>query len=99
MSELLIHRSSRSTLVAPAAAVASPAAPAAIAAASAGASPAAFGPGLRLIDGQGAAAHVLAVQGGGRGLRLLLRLHLHEAEALRAAGVPVHDHLRRLHRA
>src|SRR5262245_9920519 len=102
MSEPLTHRSSRNTLVAPASpAVASPAASpaAAVAATSARAAPPAFGPRLRLVDGQSAAAHVLAVQGGGGSLRLLLRLHLHEAEAFGAAGVPVHDHLRGLHRA
>src|SRR5262249_5306217 len=59
----------------------------------------ALGARLGLVDGQGAAAGVLAVQGGDGGLGLLLGLHLHEAEALRTAGVAVHDDLRRLHRA
>src|SRR5205823_5203852 len=69
------------------------------AAAAAGPAPAAFGLGARLVDGEGAAAGVLAVQGGDGGLGLLVGLHLHEAEALGAAGVPVHDDLGRLHGA
>src|SRR5207302_9320563 len=59
---------------------------------------AAFGLRSGLVDGQGAAVHLFAVEGGDGGLGLLVAAHLHEAEALGAAGVPVHDHLRRLHR-
>src|SRR5688572_2519824 len=55
------------------------------------------GPGL--VDGQGPAVGLLAVEGGDGRLRLLVGLHLHEAEALGAAGVAVHDDLGRLHRA
>src|SRR4051794_5019664 len=57
-----------------------------------------LGPRPRLVDGQGAAVHLLAVEGGDGRLRLLLTAHLHEAEALGAARVTVLDHLRRFHR-
>src|SRR5262249_50829715 len=46
-----------------------------------------------LVDGEGAAARLLAVQGGDGRLGLLVRLHFDEAEALGAACVPVHDDL------
>src|SRR5262249_27414518 len=54
---------------------------------------------LGLVDGELAAVHLLAAQGGDGGLGLLVGAHLHEAEALGAVRVPVHDHLRRLHGA
>src|SRR5579885_349769 len=73
------------------------AAAAAVAAAAAAAAALGLGPGL--VDGQGAAARLLAVQGGDGRLGLLVVLHLHEAEALGAARVAVHDHLGGLHRA
>src|SRR5262249_24519658 len=47
--------------------------------------------GLGLVDGQGPAADILAVEGGDGLLAPLA--HLHEAEAPRAAGVPVADDL------
>jgi hypothetical protein len=46
-----------------------------------------------------AAVHVFAVHGRDCRLRFLVATHLHKAEALGPAGVPVHNHLRRLHRA
>src|SRR5262249_35289496 len=52
-----------------------------------------------LVDGQAATADLLAAEAGDGGLGLLVGAHLHEAEALGAAGVPVHDDLGRLHRA
>src|SRR5438128_10139732 len=71
----------------------------AVAAAAAAATAAAFGLGPGLVNGQGAAAFLLAVQGRDGGLGLLVGLHLHEAEALGAARVAVSDDLRRLHGA
>src|SRR5437016_2370017 len=76
--------------------------PPAAAAVTALAAPAAAAPvlaGLGLVDRQGTAPHLLAAQGGDGGLGLLVTAHLHEAEPLGAAGVPVHDDLGRLHRA
>src|SRR5215471_4404926 len=101
MSEPLSHRSPRSILVAPASAAVSAAVgpAAAVATAASRAAPPAFGPRLRLVDGERATAGVLSVQGRDGGLRLLLGLHLYEAEALGTARVPIHDHLCRLHRA
>src|SRR5262245_25311854 len=51
-----------------------------------------------LVDGEVAAVHIFAVEGGDSGLRLLVTAHLDEAEALGPARVPVHDDLSRLHR-
>jgi len=56
-----------------------------------------LGPGF--VDRQRSAAHVLAVEGGDGRLGFLIAAHLHKAEALGPAGIPVHDHLRRLHGA
>src|ERR1700722_20015175 len=46
---------------------------------------------LGFIDGQGAAAVLLAVQRGNRRLGLAVSAHLDESETLRPAGVPVGD--------
>src|SRR5262249_21390394 len=54
---------------------------------------------LGLVDGQGAAVHLLAVEGGDGGLGLLVRLHLDEGEALGLPRVTVRDDLGRLHPA
>src|SRR5206468_7433871 len=54
---------------------------------------------LGLVDCQGSALDVFAVQRLNGRLGLLVRLHLHEAEPLRPASVAVHDDLRGLHRA
>src|SRR5262249_40975208 len=91
----------RSTLVTPSAAAAVPAPAASVTPASAARATAATAvlARLRLVHGQRAAARELAVEASDGGLRLLLGLHLHEAEALGAAGVAVHDDLGRLHRA
>src|SRR5206468_959835 len=56
-----------------------------------------LGPGL--VDREGPAARLPAVEGGDGGLGLLVAAHLHEPEALGPARVPVHDHLGRLHGA
>src|SRR5262245_28680012 len=72
---------------------------AAVAAAAAATAAAAVLLGAGLVDGQVAAADLRAGQRGDGGLGLLVAAHLDEAEALRAAGVTVHDHLGRLHRA
>src|SRR4051812_47402542 len=77
----------RRSLVAPATATATTAATEAPAAATA--ATAALGPRPCLVDGQGAAVHLLAVEGSDGRLRLLLTAHLHEAEALGAARVAV----------
>src|SRR6185312_4911783 len=45
------------------------------------------------VNGHGPALKVLAVQRGDGGLGRAVRLHLHKAEALAAAGVAVGDHL------
>src|SRR5262249_34204648 len=50
-------------------------------------------------DRQPAAVHLLVAEPLDGGLGLLVAAHLDEAEALGAAGVPVHDDLGRLHRA
>src|SRR4051794_36068532 len=63
------------------------------------AAPAAVLTGLGLVDRQRAAVHLLAVHGLDGGLGFLVGAHLDEAEPLGAAGVAVHDDLRRLHRA
>src|SRR6516165_8893609 len=93
------RRSSLSLLPAPAAATAAVAATttaaAAVAAAATATAPVLARPGL--VDGEVTAAGELAVQGGDGRLRLLVRLHLHEAEPFRAPGVTVHDDLGRLH--
>jgi hypothetical protein len=54
--------------------------------------------GLGLVDGQLAAVVLLSVEGGDRGLRLLLATHLHEPESFAAAGVPVGNDFSRLNR-
>src|SRR5262249_54760815 len=64
----------------------------------AAAAPAAL-PGPRRVDGQGPTVHLLAVEGGDGGLGLRVAAHFDEAEPLGTAGVPVHEDLRRLHRA
>src|SRR5262249_43159095 len=70
--------------------------PAAVAAAAAATpTPAAFSLRPGLVDRQGAAVDLRPVEGGDRGLRLLVALHLDEAEPLGSAGVAVHDHLGR----
>ena len=51
--------------------------------------------GPRLVDGQRAAVHLLAVHPRDRGLSLLIGPHLDEPEPLGPTGVPVHDHLSR----
>src|SRR5262245_7678308 len=87
-------------LVAPPASTAvAAAAPAVATSAATAPAAAALGLGPGLVDGQGAAADLLAVERLDGGLGFLVGLHLHEAEALGAAGVPVHDDLGRLHRA
>src|SRR5207247_8178031 len=78
-----------------AAAAAAVAAPAAAAGAAAGARP--LLAGLGLVDLQGAALDLGAVQGGDGGVAALA--HLDEAEAARAAGVAVGRHLGAGHRA
>src|SRR5437870_10746413 len=52
-----------------------------------------------LVDREGPAVFVLAVQPGDRRLRLLVVAHFNEAEAFRAAGLAVHNDLGRLNRA
>src|SRR5438552_2424145 len=89
-------------LIAPAAeaaAIAAAAPAAAVAASAAGAAPAAAAVFARLglVDRQGPAAGVLAVEGRDRCLSLLVASHLDEPEPFGTAGVPVHDHLGRLH--
>src|SRR5262249_32309588 len=80
---------------------------AAVAAASAAtATPAATSPaaattllGSGLVDSQGTAIDLLAVEARNGGLGLLIRAHLDEPEPLGTTGVPIHDDLRRLNRA
>src|SRR5205085_7591861 len=94
----VLHPSVALVAAAVAAAPAAAGAPAPAAARAAAPAPAALArPGL--VDRQAAAAGLRAVERGDGGLRLLVVAHLHEAEALGAAGVPVHDHLGRLHGA
>src|SRR5579883_3579 len=50
-----------------------------------------------LVDGEGAAIHIFAVESGDGGLCLLVVSHLDESETLGATGVAVHDDLSRLH--
>src|SRR5579884_251562 len=50
-----------------------------------------------LVDGEVAAIHIFAVEGGNGGLRLLVAAHFDESEALGSTRVPVHDDLGRLH--
>src|SRR5438105_789867 len=57
------------------------------------------GPRPGLIDGPGAAIHLLAIEGRDGGLGLLVRLHLDEREALGLPRRTVRDDLGRLHRA
>src|SRR5256885_1410163 len=47
---------------------------------------------LGFVDGERAAVLFLAVERGDRGLRFLVRAHLHKPKALAAAGVAVCDH-------
>jgi hypothetical protein len=56
-----------------------------------------FGPGL--VDVQAAVINLLAGEPGDGRLGLGVAGHLDEAESLRLAGIPVHDHRGRLHRA
>lgn len=49
------------------------------------------------INGQIATIDVLAIQGGDSCLRFLVGTHFNKAEALGAAGFPIHDHLGRCH--
>src|SRR4051794_5349327 len=94
---LLVARATRETgLIAASTAVTALPATAAVASASAAAP---VLPGLGLVDGQAAAPHLLAAESRDGGLGLRVAAHLHEAEPLGAAGVPVHDDLGRLHRA
>src|SRR4051794_40454741 len=53
----------------------------------------------RLVHRQRAAVGFLVVEAGDRRLRFLIAAHLDKAKSLRAAGVAIHDHLRRLHGA
>src|SRR5262249_45523913 len=77
-----------------------PAAPSVTAAPAGAAAPTApVFPGLGLVDRQPAAVHLLVAEPLDGRLGLLVAAHLDEAEALGAAGVPVHDDLGRLHRA
>src|SRR5688572_8232541 len=55
--------------------------------------------GLGLVDGEGSAVEVLAVQGRDRGLRLGVAAHLDERETLAPTGVPVLNDLGGLHGA
>ena len=64
---------------------------AAVATAAAAATARAVFAGLGLVDGQGAAVVLLAVEGGDGGLGLVVAAHLDEAEALAPAGVAVLD--------
>src|SRR5262249_13861481 len=77
------------------AAVTAAAAPPAAVTAPPAAAAALLGPGL--VDGQRPPVDLLAAEGGDGGLGLLVGAHLHEAEALGAARVAVHDHLRGHH--
>src|SRR6516225_6478452 len=83
-------------LVATATAAAAVAAPAAAVAAPA-AAPFLARPGL--IDRESSAVDLGAIERLDRRLRFLIAAHLHEAEPLGAAAVPVHDHLGRLDRS
>src|SRR6476469_3568186 len=65
---------------------------AASAAESAAAAAAAGGLRARLVDGQRAAAVLLAGEGGHRLVRLAVIVELDEAESLRPAGIAVGDH-------
>src|SRR5437762_12661231 len=55
--------------------------------------------GTSFVDCESSTVLVLTVQAGNRRLSFLVIAHLDKAEAFRAAGVPVHDDLGRLHRA
>src|SRR5262249_22818535 len=68
---------------------------AAVPAASAATAAAAVFHRLGLVDDEGAAVELAAVQSGDRFLRLVARAHLDEAEAPRLAGEFIRDHLRR----
>src|SRR5438445_659946 len=50
------------------------------------------------IDRQGSTVDLVPVEGRDRGLRLIAIVHLDKAKAFRAAGIPIHDDLGRLHR-
>src|SRR5713226_3639813 len=78
-----------------AASAATTATAATIAAASAAPAPAttAFFPRLRLVDGQGPAFEIHAIQG------LAVVIHFHKPKAARSAGFPVGNHLSPGHRA
>src|SRR5437016_5532866 len=84
------------SLVAPSPTSAAAVSAAATATAAATTATTAFLAGPRFVDGQRAPAHVLAVERRDGRLSLLIAAHLDEAEALRAAGVAIHDDLGRL---
>src|SRR5689334_7680294 len=48
---------------------------------------------LGFVHSEGAAVHLVTIQGGNGCLRLLIRTHLDESESLAAAGFPVADDL------
>src|SRR3954453_17941868 len=73
------------------------AAPAATATATAAATTLLAGAGL--VHGEAATLEIAPVERGDGGLRLLVVAHLHEAEALGAPGVTIHDHLGGIHGA
>src|SRR5205823_4144166 len=85
----------KSVLIAPAAAAPAVAATAAAAAAAPAAAPVGLGAGF--VHRERPAVHLLPVEGRDGRLGLVVIGHLHEAEALGATGVPVHDHLCRRH--
>src|SRR5262249_4604964 len=60
---------------------------------------AAFLPRPGFIDRQGPAIDLFAVERLNGRLSFCVAAHLHEAESLRPAGIPVHNHLCRLHGA
>src|SRR3954471_19512493 len=55
--------------------------------------------GAGLVHGEAATLEIAPVERGDGGLRLLVVAHLHEAEALGAPGVTIHDHLGGIHGA
>src|SRR4051812_1604940 len=55
--------------------------------------------GTGLVHGEAATLEIAPVERRDGGLRLLVTAHLHEAEALGAPGVTIHDHLGGIHGA
>src|SRR5205085_4784006 len=51
------------------------------------------------VHGECSPVELLAVEGGNGRLSFVIIVHLDKAKAFRAAGIPVHDDLRRLNRA